>query len=217
MSSSIIHLCVAKEILKELNLDKQKFLYGNILPDFSNIENNHNDRRKITHFERKSIINDIEFKVPDLEKLKNVLKLKSKDDIELGIYSHLYTDVLWINMLVEKHKQKVGDKVYIKTKNGLLEDQREIIYEDYDAMNQEIIKNYDIGIDFIKECKYEGSLKEMYNMQTKDIYKVMKEHFEKVPNNELKIFKMEEIYEFIRIAKDKIIKGLKKIIGEENV
>lgn len=217
MSSSIIHLCVAKEILRELNLEKEKFLFGNILPDFSNIENNHNDRRKITHFERKSIVNDIEFNVPNLEKLRNVLNLKSKDSIELGIYSHLYTDVLWINMLVEKHKQKVGNKVYIKTKNGLVEDQREMIYEDYDTMNQEIIKNYDINIDFIKQCKYEGSLKEMYNIQINDIYKVMKEHFEKVQNSELKIFTMEEIYEFIRTAKDKIIKELKKIIGEENV
>lgn len=217
MSSSIIHLCVAKEILRELNLEKEKFLFGNILPDFSNIENNHNDRRKITHFERKSIVNDIEFNVPNLEKLRNVLNLKSKDGIELGIYSHLYTDVLWINMLVEKHKQKVGNKVYIKTKNGLVEDQREMIYEDYDTMNQEIIKNYDINIDFIKQCKYEGSLKEIYNMQINDIYKVMKEHFEKVQNSELKIFTMEEIYEFIRTAKDKIIKELKEIIGEENV
>ncbi|MCI8353383.1 MAG: hypothetical protein HFJ58_07445 [Clostridia bacterium] len=217
MSSSIIHLCVAKEILRELNLEKEKFLFGNILPDFSNIENNHNDRRKITHFERKSIVNDIEFNVPNLEKLRNVLNLKSKDGIELGIYSHLYTDVLWINMLVEKHKQKVGNKVYIKTKNGLVEDQRKMIYEDYDTMNQEIIKNYDINIDFIKQCKYEGSLKEMYNMQINDIYKVMKEHFEKVQNSELKIFTMEEIYEFIRTAKDKIIKELKEIIGEENV
>lgn len=217
MSSSIIHLCVAKEILKELNLDKQKFLYGNILPDFSNIENNHNDKRKITHFERKSVINDIEFNVPDLEKLKNVLNLKSKDGIELGIYSHLYTDVLWINMLVEKHKQKVGDKVYIKTKNGLIEDQREIIYEDYDAMNQEIIKNYDINIDFIKQCKYDGSLKEMYNMDNNSVYKKMNEHMTKLNNDGLKIFTMEEIYQFINIAKDKIIKELKKIIGEENV
>lgn len=217
MSSSIIHLCVAKEILKELNLDKQKFLYGNILPDFSNIENNHNDRRKITHFERKSVINDIEFNVPDLEKLKNVLNLKSKDGIELGIYSHLYTDVLWINMLVEKHKQKVGDKVYIKTKNGLIEDQREIIYEDYDAMNQEIIKNYDINIDFIKQCKYDGSLKEMYNMDNNSVYKKMNEHMTKLNNEGLKIFTMEEIYQFINIANDKIIKELKKIIGEENV
>ncbi len=214
MSSSIIHLCVAKEILKELNLEKEKFLYGNILPDFSNIKNNHNDRRKITHFERKSIINDIEFNVPDIEKLKDILKLEST---ELGIYSHLYTDLLWIKMFVEKHKQKIGDKVYIKTKNGLVEDKREIIYEDYDTMNQEIIKNYDINIDFIKQCKYDGSLKEMYNMQTNDIYKVMKEHFEKVQNSELKIFTMEEIYEFINIAKDKIIKELKEIIGEENV
>ena len=33
MPSSIIHLCVAKEVAKQIKVNKEEFLYGNILPD----------------------------------------------------------------------------------------------------------------------------------------------------------------------------------------
>ncbi len=212
-----IHIAVAKEVLKKVDLNEREFLFGNILPDFSNISKDHDIRRKQTHFEKEKELNGIKFPIPNLEEVRKYLNLKNKDSIELGIYSHLYTDAMWIKDFIKKHKEKINGKNYIKTKDGLVEDNREIIYEDYNVMTKEIIDKYKIDIDFIKQCKYIGNLKELYNVETDKIYNEMKEYMTIETDEELKIFTMEEIYEFIRSAKDKIIKELKEIIGEENV
>lgn len=212
-----IHISVAKEVLKEVNLNEKEFLFGNILPDFSNISKDHDIRRKQTHFEKEKEINEMKFQTPNLEEVRKHLNLKNKDSIELGIYSHLYTDAIWIKDFVKKHKKKVNGKNYIKTKDGLVEDNREIIYEDYNVMTKKIVEKYKIDINFIKQCKYTGNLKELYNVESDKIYSKMKKYITIESDDELKIFTMEEIYQFINTAKNKIIEELNKIIGEENV
>lgn len=209
-----VHIGVAKEVLKEVKLNENEFLFGNILPDFSNISEDHDIKRKQTHFEKQESINEINFPIPDLEKVKKILNLENKNSIEFGIYSHLYTDAIWITDFVKKHKERINGKNYIKTKYGLIPDNREIIYEDYDVMVKEVVKKYEIDINFIKQCKYNGNLKELYNVEADEIFSEMKGYMSEKSNEEMKIFTMEEIYEFIIKAKDMIIKELK---GEKNV
>lgn len=209
-----VHIGVAKEVLKEVKLNENEFLFGNILPDFSNISEDHDIKRKQTHFEKKESINGINFPIPDLKKVKKVLNLKNGNSIELGIYSHLFTDAIWITDFVNKHKERINDKNYIKTKDGLIPDNREIIYEDYNVITKEIIEKYEIDINFIKQCKYNGNLKELYNVEIDEIFSEMKGYMQEESNEEMKIFTIEEIYEFIIKAKDMIIKELK---GEKNV
>lgn len=212
-----VHIGVAKEVLKEIKLNENEFLFGNILPDFSNISQNHDIRRKQTHFEREESINGINFQIPDLEKVKKILNLDNSNSIEFGIYSHLYTDAIWIKDFVEKHKQRINGKNYIITKDGLIPDNREIIYEDYDVMVKELVQKYDIDINFIKQCKYNGNLKELYNIKTDEIFNKMKGYMSEQSTEELKIFTMEEIYQFIIKTKDMIIRELKEIVGDKNV
>lgn len=57
MPSSIIHLCVAKEVAKQTQVNKEEFFYGNILPDQA-IVKNYREKDKL-HFYKKVTIGDI--------------------------------------------------------------------------------------------------------------------------------------------------------------
>ena len=85
MASSVIHMCVAKEINKVLNYPENELLLGSIAPDISK----HIGQTKTrSHF----LIKKDEI---DIDAFLNKYKDKIKEPFIMGYFIHLYTDLLW--------------------------------------------------------------------------------------------------------------------------
>ena len=88
MASAVIHLAVAKELEKNLNIKYKKDYYlGAIAPDLAKQIGETKDK---SHF----IINSPQ-DIPNINLFVNKYKKFKKNDFELGYFIHLYTDKLW--------------------------------------------------------------------------------------------------------------------------
>ena len=91
MPSWSIHLAIAKKVNNKLNLNKDLFLYGNLIPD---VDKGTIIKRYEAHFYN----HDLHFpEVPkedmiDMDKFLSVYKDKLSNPLILGYYSHLLTD-----------------------------------------------------------------------------------------------------------------------------
>lgn len=74
---------VYRILSKDIQLDKIKFISGNIIPDLAVAS------KTFTHYRKKSSIPEIF--VPDMERVKNEL-FTLEDPIKLGMFCHLYLD-----------------------------------------------------------------------------------------------------------------------------
>ena len=83
MPSSIIHLCVAKEVAKQIKVNKEEFFYGNILPDQA-IVKSYKEKDKL-HFYKKVTIDNITKENVDLEEFLSVHQKDLNDSVSLGI------------------------------------------------------------------------------------------------------------------------------------
>lgn len=109
MASWLIHLRIADELLKVLNIsDEAKFVVGNIAPDCGVPlpEGNYNPPTKITHWggeNHKANIDYIGF-------YKDYVKYGSpeKRDFYLGYFTHLATDYFWSHKVVRPLKARLG-------------------------------------------------------------------------------------------------------------
>lgn len=142
MASGLIHICVAKEINKYLKRNEEQILLGSIAPDIAKLINISRDK---THFidEKKDIPNIENF----LKKYKNNLD----NDFIMGYYIHLYTDYLWFSFfipnLLEKDKLiKINNKKIKYAEDKLIE----YVYNDYSALNKQLIEQYNIDLSFFK-------------------------------------------------------------------
>jgi hypothetical protein len=140
MASSVIHLCVAKEINKELKKDESQILIGSIAPDISKMVG---ESKLISHFqEENSDVPNIE---SFLEKYKNYLN----DDFVLGYYIHLYTDYLWFKYFMpeifDENKKIITklDGTIVKCNGQMFS---KYIYNDYTNMNEKLIDEYDLNL-----------------------------------------------------------------------
>ena len=106
MASSLIHMCVAKELNKYLKKDERQLLIGSIAPDIAKLVNISRDK---THFI------DHEKNIPNLDRFIDKYKSYLNNDFVLGYYIHLCTDYIWfksfIPSLIDKNKIiKLNDK-----------------------------------------------------------------------------------------------------------
>ena len=156
MPSSFIHLCVANKVLKQkqIKLNEEEFLYGNILPDYLK-EKDYKKKARL-HFYNKVTIGNIIKDNVNIEEFLLEHKEDLKDDVALGIYSHFITDKLWIENFVMRHLVNIDGKVYINTKRGHLRNNRLSVYIDYDKMTEWLIEKYGLSIEFMKKVKYNG-------------------------------------------------------------
>lgn len=142
MASSVIHMCVAKEINKKLNLNENMLLLGSIAPDISK---HLGETKTRSHFlNDDKIINIDKF----LEKYKNSLN----DPFMMGYFIHLYTDFLWDKYFVSE----IVDKDSIKLLNGDIipktpELYKKLIYNDYTNLNILLIDRYNLDLSLFYE------------------------------------------------------------------
>ncbi len=94
MPSWSVHLAIAKKANKELKLNEELFLYGNLIPDVDK-------GTPITRYEAHYYNENLPFptvpqeKMIDINKFLNTYKNKLNNPLILGYYAHLLTDLFY--------------------------------------------------------------------------------------------------------------------------
>ena len=127
MASSIIHICVAKEINKVLKIkETNNYFLGSIAPDISKLVG---DPRSKSHFYDENGKTNI-------DKFLKKYKDKLNNPFILGYFIHLYTDLIWekyfLNNIVEGNYIKKIDGTKVENTNEMY---KKLIYNDYTNLN----------------------------------------------------------------------------------
>ncbi len=107
MPTWAIHLATAKRVSEKININKNIFTFGNILPDIPNeyvvkeITNHVSHAR--THFEVDVLIVEHMEKRYDLRNFAEQYKSKFSNPLMLGYYVHLLTDYFWNDKTYGEH------------------------------------------------------------------------------------------------------------------
>ena len=138
MASTIIHLCIAKEVNKFFNRNEKDLFLGTIAPDISREIGQNKEASHFYDLTKKDLIPDIDL---FLKKYKDYLN----SDFELGYFIHLLVDRYWINEYVYPyiqnytHNNTKKDITYNAIKN--------LIYNDYTNLNMILIEKYNLNLD----------------------------------------------------------------------
>ena len=149
-----IHLHIANEVNKKLNLDKNEFLIGNVLPDIysgwiikgaSKIE-----KYEVSHSGRRTTLNKKIYTLPKIEKFEEENKsLFKENELLLGYFSHILTDYFFnrytfLNYYVKDEKSKtIG--CYLKNGEFLsadVEEVKAIKHSDFSVYSNRKLQNF---------------------------------------------------------------------------
>ena len=106
MASWLIHLRIADELLKILNIEnEEKFVVGNIAPDCGEPlpDGGYDPPTRVTHWGGENHKKNIDY----IGFYEQYLKDK-KDDFYLGYFSHLVTDYYWSHRVAIPLKKRLG-------------------------------------------------------------------------------------------------------------
>lgn len=210
MASAIMHICVAKEINKILNLNEQDFFIGSIAPDLGKLINENKNK---THF----IDSKNEFDQPNIEAFLKKYSIDKNNSYDMGYLVHLLTDKyyfrdyipIYINNYIKKYN--IQNLTYTDLKN--------IIYNDYTRINTNLVNHYELNIYFMyNEITYPSS--QIEEIPTDKLYILINSISNILLNSyTLKpvILEENEIYKFIENVSKAIIQDLKnmELINEE--
>ena len=205
MASSVIHMCVAKEINKYLNRNEKEILIGSIAPDIS---------KQINEDKIKSHFLDKNDNIPNLEKFLLKYKHNLNNDFVMGYYIHLYTDYLWFKYFFPSFVKK--DFIYTLDGNNLFlssEDKTKYIYNDYTNLNIKLLDEYNLDLSIFYEDKPDF-INIIQEIPTDKIQIIIDKAGLIIKNSkEYKqfVFDLEEINKFIKFSVDVIIKDIEKI------
>ena len=145
MASAVIHLAVAKELEKDLNIKYKKDYYlGAIAPDLAKQIGETKDK---SHF----IINSPQ-DIPNINLFVNKYKKFKKNDFELGYFIHLYTDKLWYEDFIPNIESNNSIKLLDGTIMQTTTEQRtHMIYSDYTNINIDLIENHNLDLSLFYE------------------------------------------------------------------
>jgi len=205
MASSVIHMCIANEINKQINRDNEKILIGTIAPDISK----HLGKDKTeSHFQE---LND---DIPNLEKFLNKYQKNLSDDFVLGYYIHLYVDYLWFKYFVPEFILK--GKIFLL--DGSLikyteEDYIKYFYNDYTNLNILLTQKYNLDLDFLekKEYKFKNIITEIPMNQIQKIIDKTVSISKKSYESKLYVIDTEIVEKFIDATVSIITSNLEEI------
>ena len=145
MASAIIHICIAKEINKYLKMNEDELILGSIAPDISK---QIGQTKEISHFLDPSNEDDI----PNIDRFLAKYKKDLSSPFTMGYFIHLLTDKYWFRDYVYQYVERYTKN---KHKKGLtVTALRDLMYNDYTNINQDLIDAYNISLDiFYKEFK----------------------------------------------------------------
>ncbi len=208
MASAIIHLAVAKELEKYLNIkNKYDYYLGTIAPDLA---------KQIGRTKHKShFIYNTRENIPNIKKFSDKYKYFYKNDFELGYYIHLYTDKIWfdefINSLAYHTSVKLLDGTIINTTEKEIS---KMIYQDYTSLNIQIIDYYSLELSLFYEefKKPKSNLEEIPLNKLNILIDKMGIIIENSKQEKNYIFDINSVNSFIEKTVQIIIKELKNYI-----
>ncbi len=145
MASAVIHLAVAKELEKHLQInDLRDYYLGSIAPDISKQIGEDRDK---SHF----IINTRE-DIPNIVLFTNRYPNFKLNSFNLGYFIHLYTDKIWFDEFLSK----IMNNSSIKLLNGTVinttkEEMQRMVYSDYTNINITLIENHNMDLSMFYE------------------------------------------------------------------
>ena len=145
MASAIIHIAVAKEINKKLNMNEKELFLGTIAPD---IRKHLGETKVKSHFLTENSTN-----LPNLKYFLSKYQSNLNNPFIMGYYIHLFTDYLWFKYFI---KEISNSNDYIKLLSGETlkcskEDITKIIYNDYSNLNISLIEEYNLDLSLFYE------------------------------------------------------------------
>lgn len=232
MPTWAIHLATAKKVSEKINMDKNIFTFGNILPDIPNEyvvkEISHHLSHAITHFEIDVLVVEHMEKRYNLRNFAEKYKSKFSNPLMLGYYVHLLTDYFWNNKTYGEHgiydeeKNRIG--LILNNGERILcskETARQTKVHDFRVFSKYI---YDNGLadKLIYEENLQKYLKEIdwITLEESDIEKTIKyindrctgkaQVLENGESMQYKIYSKNEMLELIDISVEFILKMIKK-------
>lgn len=206
MASRLIHYLIAEEITKvDFQINRDRFIYGSLLPDLSLHEDGSYDR---AHYGENLI--EKKMKGINWHKFSNKYYHKmNNDSLYIGYYCHLIMDALWFSSIADKFIRihpYPDRKIYYQKS-----------YEDYKILNYLLSKDYNLQyhIPMIENF----SIDEI-NLSLCDAFlEGLKEDITKSnisDRKSLKLYPYHVILEYIEQAKDLCINEIKAFrLGKE--
>lgn len=125
MPSWTTHLVVANKVVQKLKVEKNEFIFANIMPDILEGYTIKNISKTMdyysTHYTKYTNINGISIPIPDVERFKREYKSEFNNPIILGYFSHLLLDYFWNDFSYRNYFEsfdKDEDLVKVKLKNN---------------------------------------------------------------------------------------------------
>lgn len=203
MASAVIHLCIAKEINKTLQMDEKLLFLGSIAPDLSKQIGQSKTKSHFLTSKELDIPNTYEF----LDKYKDTLN----NPFNMGYFIHLYTDKIWFGEFMRtKYYENCIKLIDGNVVNVSEEEKIMIIYNDYTNLNTYLLDQHNLDLSlFYEEFKIPKT-----NINEIDINKlnVLIDKMSLIIMNSTKdkayVFDEVAINEFITYCTDKILKKL---------
>jgi hypothetical protein len=127
MGSRIIHYCISDKICKIIEVDKERFLMGNLVVDLPQLLNKPKDEAHFMKRYKNELKYDYNF---FFEKYKN----RFHDSFFLGYFCHLISDDVWLYRIVNKYFNAVSpDKELLKR-----------YYFDFNKLNGRLIEFFNV-------------------------------------------------------------------------
>ncbi len=123
MPGWITHLDVATKIYSKIEVDKNEFLIGNVMPDCERYVVNDFSiyvSWNTSHFGKIFNIERVNMSLPDIELFLKTYANKLNNPVVLGYLSHLLTDKFWNKYTFLNHAivDKYGDTIGLKLNDG---------------------------------------------------------------------------------------------------
>ena len=203
MASAVIHLCVAKKINNYLQLDERIFSLGAIAPD---IAKQIGVSKNKSHFLDEDESEEIP---PHYERFIKKYKKELDKPFELGYLVHLMTDYYWFKDYIPK----MLDDYTQNPKTAKYTALKDIIYNDYTSLNQDLIDKYMLDLYYFQnKIEYPNSIIEEIPMDKINILvDKMGLMIQMMNKKKLIIMNEKEIIYFIETCSNKIIDDLIKL------
>ena len=221
MPSWFIHLSTANDVTKKIKVDKNEYLFANLMPDFNSgyvIKSNCIVDYSITHKGKyeKGIL-------PDIEKFKQEYKDKMNNTVILGYWSHLLTDYFWNKLVYEKYcvyddkNEKIGYKRKDKTIQYCSKEEiRKTKVNDFHVFEKYLLSRNEIQIPYFTNDILEKSkeIKEIY-VQKKEMlnaidYLNIEKEKSKIEEEQYNMFSQEDIQKYYEQSIEFILEEIKK-------
>lgn len=200
MASIMIHMCVASEINKKIEVKNYNdFLLGAIAPDIAKVVG---FSRDVSHF-----IVSSDNTYPNLDMFLEKYGNKLDNDFILGYYVHLYTDYLWFKYFIRDIKYKG----LIALKDGTKIDYDEktfkkYLYNDYTDLNVKLLDEYNLDLSLFYNPLEKPNI-EMDEIPVERLQELLDASSVIIENSKKHkkyLFNMENIKEFISVSTDLI-------------